>query len=129
VRHARAYVRQVDLEERYIARKKPFPTQHECYRMWAVGRSPFRSHTSSKHAALREQCKWVRPCLRSGTSMKYAILIDAGFVKRKLGSQAAPLDAAEDSSRGIADVLMHVLRAHELPYRRFSRNVYRKSTW
>jgi hypothetical protein len=39
--------------------------------------------------------------------MKYAILIDAGFIKRKLGSQAEPLDAV-----GVRGFLAS-LRAHE----------------
>ncbi|HWM68270.1 MAG TPA: NYN domain-containing protein [Steroidobacteraceae bacterium] len=39
--------------------------------------------------------------------MKYAILIDAGFIKRKLGSQTQPLDAA-----GVCAFLAS-LRAHE----------------
>src|SRR5690242_19993356 len=39
--------------------------------------------------------------------MKYAILIDAGFLKRKLGSQAEPLDA-----KGVCTFL-DALRAHE----------------
>jgi hypothetical protein len=39
--------------------------------------------------------------------MKYAILIDAGFIKRKLGSQAEPLDAV-----GVCGFLAS-LRAHE----------------
>ena len=48
--------------------------------------------TSSKHAVPRDQCKWVRPCPRNGIFMKYAILIDAGFLKRKLLSQVEPLN-------------------------------------
>ena len=39
--------------------------------------------------------------------MKYAILIDAGFLKRKLGSQAAPLDVA-----GVCSFLS-ALQSHE----------------
>jgi hypothetical protein len=39
--------------------------------------------------------------------MKYAILIDAGFIKRKLGSQAEPLEAV-----GVCSFLAS-LRAHE----------------
>lgn len=39
--------------------------------------------------------------------MKYAILIDAGFAKRKLGSQADPLDV-----NGVRRFL-DALRAHE----------------
>jgi len=44
---------------------------------------------------------------RPAPSMKYAILIDGGFVRRKLGSRLAPLDAG-----GIASFL-NVLRSHE----------------
>ena len=43
--------------------------------------------TSSKHAVPRDQCKWVRPCPRNGTFMKYAVLIDAGFLKRRICSR------------------------------------------
>jgi len=39
--------------------------------------------------------------------MKYAILIDAGFLKRKLGSQAAPLDAVRVSA------FLDAVRSHE----------------
>ncbi len=88
-------------------REKDFPDSTRVYRIWAVGRSPVLSHQSSKHAVPREQYKWVRPCLRSGISMKYAILIDAGFIKRELGSQAEPLDAV-----GVRGFLAS-LRAHE----------------
>jgi hypothetical protein len=39
----------------------------------------------------REQCKWVRPCRADRPLLKFAILIDAGFLKRKLGSHSFPL--------------------------------------
>jgi hypothetical protein len=41
----------------------------------------------------REQCKWVRPCRADRPLLKFAILIDAGFLKRKLGSHSFPLAA------------------------------------
>ena len=64
--------------------------------------------TSSKHAVPRDQCKWVRLCPRNGIFMKYAILIDAGFLKRKLGSQTEPLNV-----NGVCTFL-DALRAHEV---------------
>ena len=60
--------------------------------------------------------------------MKYAILIDAGFLKRKLGSQAEPLDV-----NGVC-AFLNALREHEAlagmrwDYRWTDAGVYRKST-
>jgi hypothetical protein len=55
--------------------------------------------------------------------MKYAILIDAGFLKHKLGSRAAPLDAgrvfsfvaAIRSHEALCDMRLHRVYWYDAP--------------